>query len=89
MFASYLRHKQHAVCGQSADENGSSYYGVDQVGPGLQVGGHRDGYGRGEGDQGDGCYDGGRLIDRRMADVAGQSSQISAVKKETTLKRKP
>lgn len=34
-FSSYLRHKEHAVGCQSADENGSSHGAVDEVGPGL------------------------------------------------------
>lgn len=71
-FFSYLRHKQHAVGSQCAGENGSSHGAVDQVGPGLQEYGHRDGHGRGKGDQSDGCYDGGRLVDWRVADCAGQ-----------------
>lgn len=71
---SHLRHKQHAVGSQCADENGSSHSAVDQVGPGLQEDGHGYGHGRGEGDQRDGCNDGGRLVDWRVADVAGQPS---------------
>lgn len=49
-YFSNLRHKQHAVNSQSADEDGSSHGAVDQVGPGLQEDGHRDGDSRGEGD---------------------------------------
>lgn len=52
-FPFYLRHKQHAVGGQCADENCSSHSAVDQVGPGLQEDGHRNGHSRGEGDQSD------------------------------------
>lgn len=73
-FFSYLRHKQHAVGSQCADENGSSHSAINQVGPGLQEDGHRDGHSRKEGDQSDGCHDGGRLVNRRVADVAGQPS---------------
>lgn len=54
-FSSYLRHKQHAVGSQCADENGSSHSAVDQVGPGLQEDGHRNGHSRGDGDQSDDC----------------------------------
>jgi len=55
VFFSHLRHEQHAVGGQRADEDGSSHDAVDQVGPGLQEDGHRDGDSRGEGDEGDSC----------------------------------
>lgn len=72
--SSYLRHKQHAVGGQCTDENGSSHSGINQVGPGLQEDGHGDGHGRKEGDQSDGRHDGGRLVNGRVADVAGQPS---------------
>lgn len=70
-FYSYLRHKQHAVGSQCADENGSSHSAVDQVGPGLQKDGHRNGHSGGEGDQSDDCYNGGRLVNWRVADIAG------------------
>lgn len=84
---SNLRHKQHAVSNQCADEDGSSHCAVDQVGPGLQKYRYRDSYSRGDGNQSDSSYYGGRLVDWRVADVAGQSSQISAVEKKTTLKK--
>lgn len=73
-YISYLRNKQHAVGSQCADENGSGHSAVNQVGPALQEGGHGNGHGRGEGDQSDDCYDGGRLVDWRVADIAGQPS---------------
>lgn len=85
MFVSNLRHKQHAVGGQCADEDGSSHGAVDQVGPGLQEDGHGDGHSGEEGHQSDECDDGGRLVDWRMADIAGQSCQVGAVKEKTTL----
>lgn len=86
VFFSDLRHKQHAVSSQCADQDGSSHRAVDQVGPGLQEDRHGQGYGRGHGDQGDGGYYGGGLVDWRAAHVAGESSQISAVEEKTTLK---
>lgn len=86
-FLSHLRYKQQAVGGQCADEDGSSHRAVHQVGPGLQEDRHRNSHSRGQGDQADRCYDGGRLVDRRMADVGGQPSQIGAIKQETTLER--
>lgn len=93
IFLSHLRHKQHAVGSQCADENGSSHSAVHQVGPGLQEDGHGDSHNRGERDQGDRCYDGGRLIDWWVAHVAGQPSQIGSIKEKTALKgnagRKP
>lgn len=69
---SHLGHKQHAVGSQSADEDGSGHSDVNRVGPGLQEDGHRHGHSRKEGDQSDGGHDGGRLVDGRVADVAGQ-----------------
>ena len=83
--ATNLRHKQHAVGGQRAEEDGSGHGAADQVGPGLQEDGHGDDHGAGEGDQGDGRQDGGRLVDRRVADVAGQSGQIRAVEEQAAL----
>lgn len=69
-----LRHKQHAVCSQRADEDGSSHSTVDQVGPSLQEDGHGGGNGRGAGDQSDACNDCRRLVDWGMADITCQSS---------------
>lgn len=83
--SSHLRHKQHAVGGYCADKNGPSHSAVDQVGPGLQENGNGYSHSRGDGNQCDNCQDGGRLVDWRVADVTGQSSQIGPVEKETTL----
>lgn len=69
---SNLRHKQHAVCSQRADEDGSSHGTVDQVGPSLQEDGHGDGDSGRAGDQSDACYDCRRLVDWGVADIAGQ-----------------
>lgn len=85
--SSDLRHKQHAVSNQCADEDGSSHGAVDQVRPGLQEYRHGDGYSRGDSNQSDSGYYGGRLVDRRVTDVARQSSQICAVEKKTTLQK--
>lgn len=50
---SCLRNKQHAVGGQSADEDGPSHGAVDHIGPGLEEDGHRKSHGGGDGDQRD------------------------------------
>lgn len=82
---SNLRHKQHTVSSKCANEDGSCHGAVDQIGPGVQEEEHGNGHGRGESDQSDSHYDGGRLVDWRMADVAGESSQVSAIEEKATL----
>lgn len=82
---SHLRHKQHAVGGYCADENGTSHCAVDQVGPGLQENGNGYSHGRGDGNHCDNGQDGGRLVDWGVADVTGQSSQIGPIQKKTAL----
>lgn len=82
----HLWYKQHAVSRQRADKDGSCNSAVDQVGPGLQEEGHRDGHSGGQSDQSYSCYDGGRLVDRRMAHVTCQTRQIRPIEEKTTLK---
>lgn len=82
-----LRHKQHTVGGQCADKDGSCHGAVEQVGPGRQEDGHWDDHSGGQGYQSNGCYDGGGLVDWRVADVAGQPSQVGAIEEKRALQR--
>lgn len=69
---SHLRNKQHAVGGQGADEDGTGHNAVDHIGPGLKEDGHGKSNSGGDGDQCNYSQNSGRLVDWRVADIAGQ-----------------